>query len=194
MIKDLFKKYLINRKVLDIGSTGHRIDSLCESLIDLRKYNKHVIGSDINKELIAKSERTYLLDITNRKNTNKFLTEFGKFDTITCLDVIEHIANHGLMLENIYTLLNDKGIVIISTPNVMSPEWIEQKKQLGYVRINTDHVCWFDELTLETLLKRYNFTIVDMVIEGLPLKYYPQPKYDSWELKKLLMIGQKNEV
>jgi 2-polyprenyl-3-methyl-5-hydroxy-6-metoxy-1,4-benzoquinol methylase len=194
MTEVVIRKYLPNKKVLDIGSTGHSVKNCCENLIEMRKYNPNVIGSDINKDLIQCVENVHMLDITSRKNTNRFITGFGLFDVITCLDVIEHIPNHGLMLENISTLLCDNGIVIISTPNVFSPEWEEQKKQLGYMRINSDHICWFDELTLTSLLKRYNFTVIESCASGMPLKYYPKPEYDDWELKKLLIIGQKNEI
>lgn len=40
----------------------------------------------------------------------------GKFDLITCISVLEHIENSDHALENIFSLLNPKGHVVVTFP------------------------------------------------------------------------------
>jgi SAM-dependent methyltransferase len=41
----------------------------------------------------------------------------SKFDLITCFEVIEHVADPGVILAQIRSLLADNGVALLSTPN-----------------------------------------------------------------------------
>jgi 2-polyprenyl-6-hydroxyphenyl methylase/3-demethylubiquinone-9 3-methyltransferase len=40
-----------------------------------------------------------------------------KFDLVTCLEVIEHVANPGAFVEGLAGMLADGGLLVVSTPN-----------------------------------------------------------------------------
>jgi 2-polyprenyl-3-methyl-5-hydroxy-6-metoxy-1,4-benzoquinol methylase len=47
-------------------------------------------------------------------------SSLGKFDIVTCIEVIEHIENIGKLLDLISELLHEDGVAVISTPNIES--------------------------------------------------------------------------
>ena len=92
-------------------------------------------------------------DFTSKKNVRNIIQQFGKFSTIVCTDVIEHIGNMTNFLDNINLIMTSDGVLHLTTPNARSPRWfyLTYKKQF---KINLDHVCWLDITTLKSLLKR----------------------------------------
>ena len=91
-------------KVLSIGGYGATdlaLEKLCLELgLTLRKL-------DIEKS----HDPDILADISD--NNLKFK---NKFHAIVALEVLEHIPNYELAITNIYKLLEDSGIIILSTP------------------------------------------------------------------------------
>lgn len=77
-------------------------------------------------------------------------------DTVVCGELIEHIANPGLMLERIYEHLKPDGKLIITTPN---PWALVNLKRLVLRRlsINQEHVAWYGPTVIAQLLERYGF-------------------------------------
>jgi 2-polyprenyl-3-methyl-5-hydroxy-6-metoxy-1,4-benzoquinol methylase len=47
----------------------------------------------------------------------EFLAPLGKFDVITCIDVIEHVEDASLAMKNMAGLLNPGGILVLQMPN-----------------------------------------------------------------------------
>mgnify|MGYP000552705285 CR=1 FL=1 len=79
--------------------------------------------------------------------------QFGKrFDAIVAGDVIEHVNNPGLFLENCRKHLKAGGLLLITTPNA--------KWWTVFYKPHIEHVLWHDRFTLYTLLKRYGFEII----------------------------------
>lgn len=74
--------------------------------------------------------------------------EFDRqFDVIVAGDVIEHVSNQGLFLENIRRHLRDNGILILTTPNAKWPT--------VFLPAHPDHVLWHDRSTLTGLIRRH---------------------------------------
>ena len=73
------------------------------------------------------------------------------FDVVVAGDVIEHVYNQGLFLNNIHKHLNDEGKLIITTPNAKWPTVI--------LKPNPTHTLWHDRFTLEYILKEHGFKI-----------------------------------
>ena len=44
----------------------------------------------------------------------------GKFDLVTCTEVVEHLENYRRLLREMYRVLKPGGTVIITTPNVLN--------------------------------------------------------------------------
>lgn len=81
--------------------------------------------------------------------------DFGRqFDIVIAGDVIEHVSNQGLFLDNIQRHLRDDGLLILTTPNAKWPT--------VFLRPHPDHVLWHDKSTLTGLLRRH----------GLSVKYF----------------------
>ena len=48
--------------------------------------------------------------------------EFGKYDCIVSCEGLEHLGNPELFFRTAYSSLNDKGTLLISTPNIWYPQ------------------------------------------------------------------------
>ena len=85
--------------------------------------------------------------------------KLGSFDVIVCGELIEHVANPGLMLENIRSFLNSRGYLIITTPNPWAYPRIRlmMKGCLEKDWLNKEHVAWYSYQTLCQILDRYGY-------------------------------------
>ena len=107
------ENYAHNKIVMDVGC-GEGYGSYY-----LSSFAKQVVGIDYDKEIINYAKNKYQKD-----NLSFYVLEAeslgslnNKFDIICSFQVIEHMRNTKLFLENIKNLLNDNGILICSTPN-----------------------------------------------------------------------------
>lgn len=78
--------------------------------------------------------------------------DFGRtFDVVIAGDVIEHVSNQGLFLQNIVRHLRDDGVLIITTPNAKWPT--------VFLRPHPDHVLWHDRSTLTGAIRRHGLEV-----------------------------------
>ena len=89
-----------------------------------------------------------------------------KFSCIIAGEVIEHLDNIGLFLDNCKRHLSPGGKLIITTPNSLSIERIVRHiftgkvKQDSFLKANiNEHTCYFTFEVLERLLYRHGFKI-----------------------------------
>lgn len=86
-------------------------------------------------------------------------------DTVVAGELIEHLANPGLMLENANDHLKDGGKLIITTPNpwaiVHLRRWLTDS-----IQINDEHCAWYGPVVLKQLLQRYGFAITEITGVG----------------------------
>jgi len=84
---------------------------------------KSVSGYDYSEEAINEA-KTYpykcdscleIRDLEEDKPLSNHKHE--KFDVITCFETIEHVSNPEILLKNIKEVINEHGIIYISTPN-----------------------------------------------------------------------------
>lgn len=110
----------LNKKILDIGCGTGSLD------IYLASRGNSVTGVDISKRAIGAcirdaktlgvsgSAKFYVKDIGKDRIS-------GKFDTVLCLEVIEHVRNDQGLLRKIRGLLKTNGLLILSTPSLNAP-------------------------------------------------------------------------
>jgi len=84
-----------------------------------------------------------------------------KFDIIIAGELIEHLNNPGLFLECCQHNLKKEGLLILSTPNPYSASNLFNYLFKGKERYCEGHTCFFTKTTLDCLLLRHNFAIID---------------------------------
>ena len=108
-------KCLQNLKIADIGCGGGLVaEPLC-------RMGATVTGVDAGKEniRIAKAHaKTHGLDISYLATTAEQLASTGKkFDVVTALEIVEHVANVDVFLKACAKLVAPGGLLIMSTLN-----------------------------------------------------------------------------
>jgi 2-polyprenyl-3-methyl-5-hydroxy-6-metoxy-1,4-benzoquinol methylase len=109
-VKDFWP--FLDSPILDVGcSRGH----------DTNFFAKHgflIEGCDISAKAVQIAKKNYpklnffVCDFENQK-VNK------KFNTLLCLDIIDHVFDCNKFLQNAWECLNDKGKIILTCPNVL---------------------------------------------------------------------------
>jgi 2-polyprenyl-3-methyl-5-hydroxy-6-metoxy-1,4-benzoquinol methylase len=137
--EEIIKRYARDKEVLDVGAVGQT--GAYNLWDEIKPVAKELAGIDImpsNIEGVVQGDmETYF---------------FGrKFDVIVLGDIIEHVNNQGMLLDNIRKHLKEGGVLIITTPNAKWPT--------VFLPTNKTHTLWHDRSTLETLLKRFGFRV-----------------------------------
>ncbi|NQY68700.1 MAG: methyltransferase [Flavobacteriales bacterium] len=83
-------------------------DTYCSTLENKFEKNEYFLGSK-------------KMDLTDPEFESKFHDEIGQYDTVFALNVVEHIKDHTLALENCRLLLRNGGKLIILVP---SYQWL----------------------------------------------------------------------
>ncbi len=129
--------YLNHRlKILDLGSG----DSwLSHQLVHYFPVDVHCVDSHYTSEAIAGIKQRF----SEVKQKGKI--HFGstipdeKFDIILALDIIEHVENDDHLLQNLYNLVNEGSLLIVTVP--LWPKFFKgHDVKLGHLRRYTEEV------------------------------------------------------
>lgn len=108
---DKFKQFL-NGEILEVGCG---IGNFTETLVDYGR----VWAIDINKDYVTQTKdkvggkaQVGLGDIER----GEYFFKSKKFDSIVCLNVLEHIKNDQLALDNLFSLLKTGGRLVLLIP------------------------------------------------------------------------------
>jgi 2-polyprenyl-3-methyl-5-hydroxy-6-metoxy-1,4-benzoquinol methylase len=121
-------------RVLDAGCGGQRY-------LHLRR-DSYVVGLDIDPVELERNER---VDERILGDVQTCVLPEGAFDLVVCWDVLEHVADPRLALENLRRTLRPDGLLVVGSPNVLSlkglvtkatPFWLHR---MLYRRISTIH-------------------------------------------------------
>lgn len=133
-----------DRTVLELGcGEGIGAPILAEEAI-------HYTGVDLDLEAIEKAGENFQ-DLKFTFLYDDFMgKQFGEFQTVVSLDVVEHIypEHESLYFETIYQSLAPNGIAIIGTPNVTSAPYASEASNLGHVNL-------FSQKRLKETLEKY---------------------------------------
>lgn len=137
--EEIIRNYVKDKDVLDVGTVGQTwYYNLWE---EIKTEARSATGVDIvpseDKDIVEGNMETY---------------SFGrKFDVVIMGDIIEHVNNQGLLLENVRRHLKEDGVLILTTPNAKWPT--------VFMPANPTHTLWHDEFTLKNILQRHGFEI-----------------------------------
>jgi len=141
-------KPLAGRSALDVGCGA---GLLCEPLARL---GANVTGVDAAPENIAAAKAHAAgsgLDVDYRAGELASLG-LGKFDLVTCLEVIEHVVGKPAFVAQLASRLAPGGLMVLSTPNrTISSRllMVDAAETLGAIPKGTHH--WNDFVTPEEL-------------------------------------------
>ncbi|HIL83770.1 MAG TPA: class I SAM-dependent methyltransferase [Pseudomonadales bacterium] len=146
-------------RVLDMGivdsrrskrDTGSQLEmktatSLFKQICDL---NSDTLGVDIDSEGIEILKDTGF----NVRHENVITMDLGQmFDTIVAGELIEHLPNPGLFMENMSRHLAPDGTLVITTPNPFYSKQTFKIWRYNQPSVHEEHTCWFDPIALNTL-------------------------------------------
>jgi SAM-dependent methyltransferase len=159
-------------------------------LYEAQRYYSNIYGLDIaiSKALKSQNGQFKLLEVDVDKTGLPF--EDGFFDTISALDVIEHVFDPTFLLEETYRVLKRGGQVIYTTPNVRALRYLfalvfkgkfprTSNEKIGY---DGGHLHYFTHYDLKELFKKIGF--LEVRTSGLMT---PGGRFAS--LKRLLRKG-----
>lgn len=100
------------------------------------------------------------------------------YDIIVAGEILEHLNNFGLFLSSIRHLMNPETLLVISVPNTPTLKGF-LRALVGQEMVHHDHVCYFSETTLITLLHRFQYRIEKVMF------YCAAPYQQSGQFLKL---------
>ena len=130
-------------KVLDVGC----------GIGDFLKFQDGCVGVDINRAAVeycqSKGQQAYLM------NADEIPFENGYFDTVVMDNVLEHIAEPGLLIHEITRVLCSTGRLIIGVPGIK-----------GYAA-DDDHKVFYELQHVDELISKFGFS--KFISFGMPL-------------------------
>ena len=146
--------------VLDVGCIDHNSEIELQNYWmhkRIKKISKKAVGLDILEDEADKlNKKGYDIRVGDVENVE--LNQ--KFEIIVAGEIIEHLSNPGLFLENMLKHLEKDGKLIITTPNSYAFRYFIRNFLFGKCIPNKQHCMYFDRYTLEELILRYNFKII----------------------------------
>lgn len=149
------------KKLLDIGCGGGFL------LKNFSQKGWDVFGIDIISSSVRYVNEVLKLPAaqTNFEDYPKYEFEnnFGKFDLITLTDALEHFFDPISVLEKIYYILKDNGILFLNVPNVKSISFKFIGKEWAIIS-PLEHISYFSATSLKILLEEIGFKNVNISI------------------------------
>lgn len=166
---DKFSEMLTGTEtVLDVGcSTGHFLE-----LIQNKAETVH--GYDLNKKEVAFCRETLGLDVSDEPLEDRF--DKGRFDFITMIYVLEHIAEPVEFLNYLKQFLKPDGKFVILVPNAKDPlvNFYDIPQFMAFY-FCIEHLFYFTPRTLELV---FNKAQLGGAIETL--QEYPLTNHLNW--------------
>ena len=154
-------KPLTGKTALDIGCGAGLV---CEPLSRLGADVTGVDASAENVSVAASHAEASGLDIRYMAGEVAGL-DIGQFDLVTCLEVIEHVADKRAFLADVTARLAPGGLLVMSTPNRTAASrvlLVGAAEAVGYVPKGTHH--WSDFITpeeFEELLAEFGLEVIE---------------------------------
>lgn len=128
------EKNIKNLKVLDVGCFNGQFLSTLGNECKL-------YGIEIHEAAALKAQELGVKVVASNIDGIKSLNQ--NFDVITAFDVIEHVHNPYEFLTQLSYLLNDDGMLIISSGNTEALSWRIQKEKYWYCVIS-EHISFIN--------------------------------------------------
>ncbi len=154
ILKRLQKLDKAGKSLLDIGAAS----GIFLDLARKAPYDYDITGIEPSAMLVEEAKKLYNIELFQGTIENFVPTAGQKFAVITLLDILEHLVNPDAFMEKISTLMEEKGILVIVTPDIgsLAARWAGQR----WWHYRIAHVNFFNLKSLTYLLKNHGFEIL----------------------------------
>lgn len=153
------------KDVLNVGCVGE-IDFPRWLHEGIHQISAKCVGVDINREGLQRMKKMGYDVIYGDAET---VDLNRKFDVIVAGELIEHVSNQGIFLDNMRRHLKDDGIMILSTPNALSLVFtIWRLLRRKNANISPYHTAWHCERTLKTITERHGWEMDELAYLTAP--------------------------
>ena len=156
------------KRLLDVGcGDGYLLNRLYQ-----RYSQRSYMGFDLSQKRITQNKHEnpnidyQVRDLSNPMGFSTSDAMFLQaFDVVVCSEVIEHITNWEITLDNAISCMSDDGVLLLTT----------QAGKRFLFDINIGHVQHFELATLERFLQERGLDVLDAYRVGFP--FYTWMKY-----------------
>lgn len=147
------------RSVLDVGCVGQARKRDSEDWLHgrLETVASELIGVDTDRQGVEDLRRQGHAVLLPEQLDGR------KFERIVMGDVIEHVGNPVPFLEFYAAHLAKDGRIVLTTPNAFSAVQFLHIAARNRVWVNSEHVCFFDPITLAETVERAGLEVVEVV-------------------------------
>jgi len=148
------KRLSKGKRFIDIGcNAGFAVEAA-------RSLGLDALGIDLDSSSIEFAQRQYPLAQFQTISAEALAAQGEGFDIIYCCEVIEHLANPQTFLDALYTLLNDGGVLFLTTPDI--GHFSVKQNLLDWTAIRPpEHLLYFAKPSLKQLLETHQFSKVN---------------------------------
>lgn len=135
-----------------------------------------VDGVDISEDLIVYAKSNYR--VSNLRFLIGDICSYKadvSYDVIVCFETIEHIRDYNKSLANLYSLLTNDGLFLISSPNRLITS--QQAKSIKSKPDNRFHIQEFTIEELKSALEGHGFEMSNLDIFGQRQQKYFRNEY-----------------
>jgi 2-polyprenyl-3-methyl-5-hydroxy-6-metoxy-1,4-benzoquinol methylase len=141
-------------RVLDFGSGA---GALVEHL---RRSGRDAWGLELDTPMIRDAQvPTASAYVTLYDGTLPSPLEAGRFDTVTCVEVLEHIEDYEAAAAELARLTRDR--LLLTTPDLSAIPLLHRHQVVPWHLLEATHVSLFTQRSLDALLRRH-FELVEM--------------------------------
>ena len=156
IIKILDIKNKESKSFLDIGSAS----GAC--LKSIKNLGFQEEGYEPSRWMSEYGKKNYNVNINQGSISNVIIDK--KFDLISFWDVLEHVTDLNKTLKKVQTISKKNGILIINVPDIDSIACrVMQNNWPFFLNV---HLYYFNKKTIKTLLKKYNFDLINSFSHG----------------------------
>jgi len=147
-ILEWMRMYRATNKILDVGCfTG-------DFMRVARNDGWEVFGTEISESAAKHAEKAYGLNVSVGELCHLKLPD-DEFDVVTFSDVIEHVDNPYVYLQEAHRILRDGGAIYMNTPNIGSLTHLILKSD--WAAIFPWHQHYFSQKTMNRFLTKLRF-------------------------------------
>lgn len=164
--------FVERKKVLDLGCVQHTAEKArnpdwLHGRIAQRAVS--ALGVDIlQQDVDVLNARGYHVVCANVESMDLGDT----FEVAVAGDLIEHLSNPGLFMEQVRRHLVPGGLFLITTPNPVTFMRFLQLLLTGRLAVNSEHTCWFTPQVLIELARRSGFRVAEVAYVDDTYQYY----------------------